>query len=155
MKWDNLLGLPFEMGVRDCFALSRDFFQQNFGFEFEDYARPNNWDADRLNLIEACYTQEGFEKISDWKAKDLRPADVLCMAIGSSAPNHFAVCVGDNMMIHHLENRLSSEEVYRDFWRNMTCFILRHPDVPDLRPVYPDKDIGEILRERLNFSTGV
>jgi cell wall-associated NlpC family hydrolase len=152
MIWDNLVGIPFNMGSDDCFELGRKFYKQNFGLEIASYARPKDWDADKLNLIEACFEREGFEKITHWKAKDLRPGDALCMAIGTAAPNHFSVYVGDNHMIHHLVDRMSSDEPYRDFWRNVTCFVLRHPSVPDLRPVLPEKDLGEILRERLNFA---
>lgn len=153
MKWDNLIGIPFIMGRNDCFQLGRRFFAQNFEMQIADYARPNDWDADKLNLIEACFDREGFEKITHWKAEDLRPGDVLCMAIGTSAPNHFAVFVGDNTIVHHLYGRLSGDEPYRDFWRTLTCFVLRHPSIPDLRPTLPDKDLGELLRERLNFHT--
>ena len=153
MRWDNLIGVAFLMGQNDCFSMTRNFFDQNFDMCFADYARPIDWDADNLNLIEACFGNEGFEKITHWTAADLRPADVMCMAVGSTNPNHFATFVGDNMMIHHLAYRLSSEEPYRDFWRTATCFVLRHPAIPDLRPVYPDIDLGEILRARLDFAS--
>ena len=149
---DNLVGIPFCMGTDDCFGLSRKYFKQNFDLDILDYARPHDWDADKLNLIEQCHEHAGFEKITLWKAKDLRPGDVLAMAIGSSNPNHFAIYVGDNLIIHHLSNRLSNEEMYRDFWQSVTCYLLRHPSIPDLRPVYPDIDITELLRARLDFA---
>src|SRR3546814_13788378 len=84
--------------------------------------------------------------ITTWRAKDLRPGDVLCMAIGEGNPNHMALYVGEGEILHHLTNRLSTREPYRDFWRTLTCYVLRHPDVPDLRPVYPDTTIAELLR---------
>lgn len=152
MKWDNLLGRQFLVGVDDCFSMGREFFKQNFDIQIADYARPQNWDSDNLDLISRAFANEGFEKITSWRVEDLRPADVLCLSVSSSAPNHFAIYVGDNQMIHHLAGRLSTEEPYRDFWRSYTSFLLRHPVVPDLRPVYPDQDLGEILRERLNFA---
>lgn len=152
MRWDNLIGLPFLMGKRDCFALSRNFFKQNFDLDIIDYARPQDWEADNLNLIELCYEHAGFEKLTNFKFKDLRPGDVLCMSIGSSNPNHFAIYVGDNTMIHHLSGRFSTDEPFRDFWRNVTSFVLRHPAVPDLRPVYPDVNITDLIRDRLDFA---
>jgi cell wall-associated NlpC family hydrolase len=152
LQWDNLIGLRFLLGRQDCFQLGRTFYKQNFDIEIANYARPQNWDPEKLDLIGACFDREGFEKITHWRAEDLRPGDALCMSVGSSAPNHFSIYVGDNTMVHHLAGRLSGDEPYRDFWRSYTSYILRHPSVPDLRPVYPDKDIGEILRERLDFA---
>jgi hypothetical protein len=43
---------------------------------------------------------------------------------------------------------MSAAETYRDFWRNSTCFVLRHTAVPDLRPVYPNADLRNLLRDR-------
>lgn len=151
VKYEHLVGRDFLWGVRDCFQLVRDFFAENFGMAITNYARPTNWRSDELDLMRACYEREGFEMILNWKAKDLRPGDVLCMAIGESTGNHFAVFVGDNTICHHLYGRLSTAEPMRDFWRNSVCYALRHPDVPDLRPVLVDIDIGSILSARYNI----
>lgn len=149
LKYDHLLGKRFTgVGQQDCYAMVRDFFKENFQIELENYARPNDWNADDLNLIEMIYEKTGFEKITNWKPKDLRPGDVLVMAINERNPNHLATYVGDSEIIHHLYGRFSSKEELRDFWFNSTCFLLRHPDVPDLRPIYPDVDILDIIRAR-------
>jgi cell wall-associated NlpC family hydrolase len=149
LKYHQLTGRAFTgIGNDDCFALSIQFFKDNFGIEITDYPRPNDWESDELNLIELLYEREGFDKITDWKAKDLRPGDVLCMAVGERNPNHLAIFVGNNTIVHHLYGRLSRTDDLRDFWLHQTCFILRHPDVPDLRPVYPDVDIMDLLRAR-------
>lgn len=139
------------MGVRDCLDLFRDFYFDNFGIVITNYARPSNWSSEADSLIRQMYEREGFEMISDWKLKDLRPADVLCMAIGESEPNHMAVYVGDNKVVHHLWGRLSSVDPFRDFFLSSTCFVLRHHDVPDLRPAKPDTTLGSILRDRYNL----
>ncbi|MGN6820271.1 MAG: NlpC/P60 family protein [Sphingomonas sp.] len=148
LEYDNLIGRPFHWGVNDCFALGREFFKQNFNIDIRNYARPSDWDADRLDLIRLLHEKEGFEMITDFKAKDLRPGDVLCVCIGASNPNHFAIYIGDGMLVHHLYGRLSSKDPYDDFWRNHSAFLLRHPDVPDLRPVYPDVDIRTLVDAR-------
>jgi cell wall-associated NlpC family hydrolase len=148
LQYDDLLGIPMTFGTDDCFSLGRKFFKLNFGIEITNYARPSDWSSDKLDLIRLFHEREGFQMITDWKVKDLRPADVFCMAIGDTNPNHFAVYVGEGDMVHHLYGRLSSKETYRDFWRNSTCFILRHPDVPDLRPIYPDVDMRSLIDAR-------
>ncbi len=131
-----------------AYRLFRQFYIDNFDITITNYARPTNWSSDQIDLMRLCYEREGFDMITDWKPKDLRPGDVLCMAIGERNANHFAVYLGDDELIHHLYGRLSSKETFRDFYRNTTCFVLRHPDVPDLRPVYPDVDIASLIRAR-------
>lgn len=148
LKYEHLIGLPFIWGTSDCLSLFRAFYRENFGIEITNYARPSDWSSDQLDLMKLCYEREGFEMISDWRPKELRPGDVLCMAVGERNANHFAIYLGDDNIIHHLYGRASSMEVFRDFWRNNICFILRHPDVPDLRPVYPDVDLVSLLNAR-------
>lgn len=148
IEYEHLVGRSFLWGVRDCYALLCDFYLDNFGIELTNYARPTNWRADTLEMIRRVYERDGFFMLAEWKAADLRPGDILCLTIGESEPNHMAVYVGDNTLVHHLHGRLSSAEPYRDFFRNSTSFVLRHPDVPDLRPVLPETDIRSILRGR-------
>lgn len=151
MVYQPFVGRSFLYGVRDCLEMFRDIFRESFGILITNYARPSDWRADNRDLIRKVYENEGFQMITDWSFKDLRPGDVLCMAIGESTPNHMAVYIGNNEIAHHLWGRLSSVDPYRDFYRNSTCFVLRHPDVPDLRPVLPETDIRSLLRERYNL----
>lgn len=153
LRYDHLVGRGFLPGVRDCFGIGRDLYRDNFGIEVTNYARPHDWSSDSVDLVRALHEEEGFQMITDWKVNDLRPADVLATAIGESNPNHLAYYVGDNTILHHVYGQLSKAEPYRDFWRSATCFILRHPDVPDLRPVRKNTDIGGLLRDRYRVET--
>lgn len=148
VKYEHLMGRPYVPCEHDCYELGVDFFDDNFGIKLTPYARPKDWRSDNHDLIRELYEREGFQMITDWKADDLRPADVLVVAIGQSNPNHFAIYVGDNTIIHHLSGRFSNEEPYRDFWRNSTCFLLRHPAIPDLRPELPSTTIADLLNAR-------
>lgn len=153
MNYDNLIGRPFKWGTTDCMSLVLDFYKQNFGIEIRNYARPTNWDPDKLDLMRLLPQREGFTTLTEYAPADLRPGDVLCVATGSSAPAHFAVYLGDNKLLHHRWGQFSNEEPFREFWRRAVCFVLRHPDVPDLRPVYPDITIEELLRARNTLPT--
>lgn len=154
LQYEELLDKPFIWGAQDCLTLFRKFYKTNFGIEITNYARPHDWSSDNLDLMRLCYEREGFDMITDWKAKDLRPGDVLCISIGEQNPNHFAIYLGENEILHHVYGRRSKKEPLHGFWRNHTGFLLRHPDVPDLRPVYPDVDIASILRARNAPPTG-
>jgi cell wall-associated NlpC family hydrolase len=148
LKYEHLIDRPFVWGYSDCLSLFRDFYEQNFGISITNYARPTNWSSDKIDLMRLCYEREGFEMITEWKLKDLRPGDVLCMAIGEQNANHFAIYLGNDQLVHHLYGRTSTLETLRGFYRNAICFILRHPDVPDLTPVYPDVDIRSLISAR-------
>lgn len=148
MNYEHLTGLMPNLGVQDCFTMVRAVYAENFGISITDYARPKDWDSDELDLIGLLYAREGFEKIVDWKPQSLQPGDLLALAIGARNPNHFAVFVGDNHILHHPSGRLSVVEPFREFWSKLTCFVLRHPDVPDTRPILPSTTIEELLRAR-------
>lgn len=149
LEYEDLIGKPFTgIGRDDCFATVRAFYSHNFGIEIANYARPSDWKANDLDLLRSCYVNEGFNMITDWKVQDLRPADLLAVMLGEANPNHLAIYLGEGEMLHHLYGKFSRVDPMGGYWRNHTSFILRHPDVPDLRPIYPDTDIGTILRER-------
>lgn len=149
LKYEHLEMIPFTgIGNDDCFELQRRFFKDNFDIELPNYARPNDWKSDQLDLLRILPEKCGFETITEWKLKDLRPGDVMAIAINEANPNHLVVYLGDDKILHHLYGRFSNSEVYRDFWRDRTSFLLRHKDVPDLRPVYPDVDIKALLDAR-------
>lgn len=148
IEYSHLIGRPFELGRFDCFTIVRDFYRDNFGIEICNYARPKDWSSDKVDIMGLAHEREGFSKVENWTIRDLRPGDLLCIAIGTSAPNHFAVYVGDNKIIHHLSNSLSTDETLRDFYRMTTCYVLRHKDVPDLRPSLPTTSIQELIDAR-------
>lgn len=148
MKYENLLGKPWKVNETDCFTMVIDFFKQNFGIVIPNFARPADWDADKLDLIRKLYPVAGFELMLNWD--DLRPGDVFATSFASSNPNHFIIYVGDNKIIHHRYGMNSTEESYRPALKMVSNFMLRHPDVPDLRPVYPDVNIEDLIRARFN-----
>lgn len=155
IKADHLQGIDFTgIGKRDCLELVRDFFRDNFDIRIKAYARPHDWNSDELDLIRMLHEDGNFEMITDWKIKDLHPADVLAIAIGEANPNHLAINLGDGNILHHLAGRKSRIEPLHGFWRNHTAYILRSRDVPDLRPVLPTVDYMELLRARNAITTG-
>lgn len=148
LTYEHLLGRNYEVGVVHCWKLVRDFYSDNFQIDLGDYVIPKDWDADRLNLIEEIYQREGFFKVEDWSLKTLRPGDLLCIAVQSQNANHFVINLGNNQLLHHPLMQLSRVEPMRDFWRKQACYVLRHPLVPDLTPVYPDVTIKELADAR-------
>lgn len=128
IKYDHLLGLPFEHGTRDCYELVRDFYRDNFSIHLKDYARPDLWWDQGLNLYMDHFREEGFQEI-DCHPRGYQIGDGFLMAIHSPVANHAAVYVGDGFLIHHFYRRLSEKCLYSGVWRNRTVAVLRHKDI--------------------------
>lgn len=148
LTYEHLLGRDYVPGSVHCYALVREFYRDNFGIEMNDYPFPHDWDADTLDLIGMVYEREGFFKVEDWTPKTLQPGDLMCVAVGTSNANHFVIYLGGNQLLHHPLSQKSRVEPMRDFWRKQTCFVLRHPAVPNLTPELPDVDIMDLINDR-------
>lgn len=149
LKFDHLEGRRFtEIGDHDCYALAIDFYYDNFGIKLTNYARPADWSSTKTDLIRNLYERDGFEMISNWKLKDLRPADALAITIAERNPNHIGIYLGNDEMLHHLYRKLSRRDPFSGVWHHHTAFILRHKDVPDLRPPVVTQDLAEFISAR-------
>lgn len=148
LTYEHLLGRDYVPGSVHCYALVRDFFRDNFGLELREYPFPHDWDSNKLDLIGKIHEREGFSKVEEWTLRDLRPGDVLCVAVHSSIPNHFVIVLDGNQLLHHPLMQKSRVEPMRDFWRRQTCYVLRHPSVPDLRPEATTVDIMDLINAR-------
>ena len=169
LRYKHLIGKQFSMGKNDCYSILCDVFRDNLGIDFPNYARPNDWWLqENLNFYVDRYKKEGFFLLEEPNLEDLRPFDVMLVAIPDPrdlkrvVSNHCAIYLGDGMVLHHRMGTLSSVIPYRGVIRNLTTHIVRHKDVPDLRPnkltkidmmehILPHKK--ELLMGALNEST--
>jgi cell wall-associated NlpC family hydrolase len=62
--------------------------------------------------------------------EELRHGDAVLMNISGKVSNHCAVYLGDNLILHHINKRLSSRDVYGGYWLKNTTQALRHKDMP-------------------------
>lgn len=120
-----LKGRSFLWGVHDCYTLVRDYYKTVLDIEFPE-AEPYEqkfWDNGRNYYIER-YVQFGFDKVSD--LCDVRLHDVLLIQLQAKIPNHAAIYIGKNLILHHVVRQLSTETMYGGYWRENTNFVLRH-----------------------------
>lgn len=118
-----LVGREWSHGVLDCYAIIRDWYQLERGITLPDFDRHDEWWLRGENLYMENFASAGFTEV---KQDRPQPGDVILMRIFSPVPNHGAVYLGDNQIIHHVQNRLSCREPYSIFWRNRTTHLLRH-----------------------------
>ncbi len=123
-----LVGRQWAHGVLDCYSLLRDWYAQERSIELLDFARLDEWWLRGDNLYVENFTRAGFApvEVDGGEGKDLQEGDVLLMQIASPVPNHAAIYLGDGLILHHLQGRLSSRDVYGGYWHKVTTHVLRH-----------------------------
>lgn len=115
------VGRKFVHGITDCYAIWRDFYKREFGIEMQNYHRDSEWWLKSQNLYLDNYKDAGFREVND-----LQYGDIILMRVASQVPNHCAVYVGNNSIIHHIMGKLSSKDIYGGYWQKITAMILRH-----------------------------
>jgi len=119
-----LIGREFVHGVVDCYSLVQDYYKQELRIEISDFVRPDDWWKKGGNLY-----LDNFEKAGFVKTEKLEKHVGILMQVASPVPNHAAIYLGDNIILHHLQNRLSCREVYGGYWQKNTWAILKHAGV--------------------------
>jgi proteasome lid subunit RPN8/RPN11 len=123
-----LVGREFHFGTLDCYTLIQDYYQRELGIRLPDFERTDGfWDRGE-NLYVDNFKEAGFHEVS---INDMQPHDVVVMQIRADLPNHGAIYIGDDLMLHHLYGRLSSRDVYGGYWKEATRLVLRYKDFKD------------------------
>lgn len=124
-----LEGRTYAFGVFDCWTLCRDYLKREFGVNMDLCAHlhvPNWWDGDK-DILSDNFESQGLVKMPH--GTEPKKGDLFFMKIGAKMPDHCAVYVGDNLILHHQTNRLSSKAIYGGMYRKCTVHHLRHRDL--------------------------
>lgn len=116
-----LIGRQFHHGVLDCYTLIRDWYRIERGITLPDFERTDDWWHEGKNLYLENFSKAGFVV-----ADTPQHGDVLLMQIGSPVPNHGAIWLEGDMIMHHLHGRLSSRDVWGGYFRKNTVKVLRY-----------------------------
>lgn len=117
-----LVGRQWSHGVLDCYSLVRDWYAEH-GIEIPNFQRSDDWWNRGENLYLDNYERAGFRLVTDGS---LQFGDGIIMQVQSPVPNHAAVFIGDDTIIHHFHRRLSTREMYSGIWRQTTTHIVRY-----------------------------
>lgn len=118
-----LVGRRFVHGILDCYALLKDYYKEILNIDLPEYFRQDDWWHKGQTLYRDNYKEAGF---FDIKLEEVQPHDCFIICNGSTEPNHVAIYLGDEKILHHVQGRLSSVDVFGGFWLQNTWKVIRH-----------------------------
>tara|TARA_R100000458_G_scaffold58453_1_gene66532 strand:+ start:1609 stop:2328 length:720 start_codon:yes stop_codon:yes gene_type:complete len=119
------VGRQWAHGIIDCYTLWKDWYKGELNIEMSEYNRQDYWWNKGENLYIDNFKNEGMREV---RIEDIQYGDIILMNIESPVPNHAAIYLGENLILHHVHNRLSSRDVYKwgGYYHKMTAKVLRH-----------------------------
>ncbi|WP_288496900.1 C40 family peptidase [uncultured Erwinia sp.] len=125
----ELVGRQWVLGYADCWTLIMDYYRQEHGITLNNWSVDYEWWHDgKESRYDDNWEAEGFVQVDP---AEMRPGDMIMMRVQSPVTNHAAIYVGDNLMLHHNSESLSTRVPYGDYWRNRTVRIVRRRELMD------------------------
>lgn len=115
---------PYVHGVHDCYSIARDWYNREWHLGLPDFERDHEWWLKGGDLYNDHFAECGFVQINDDMPIEI--GDAFLIQMHSPTPNHAAIYVGDGCILHHVQGRLSSKDVYGGMWQRHTVARLRH-----------------------------
>ena len=111
LKEEPLTGRTYNFGENDCYSLVREYYRRELNIVLPSIEFEDNWWDKGLNYFVDLVEPFGFVEV-DTPQK----GDVILFQIYGTVPNHCGIYLGEDVMLHHAENRLSCRESLYPFW---------------------------------------
>lgn len=127
-----LVGRIHCWGTLDCWTIVYDWYKRERGITLMNVPRVKDFWKDGSDILGSNYKSAGFRDIDEDEM--LEVGDVILMQTGDSmVPNHVALYIGDDQILHHAEGRLSSRDVYGGWFKKHTVKVVRYAGDPPER----------------------
>ena len=117
------VGREFSHGIVDCYSLVRDFYKREFKLQLNDYNRRDQWWEKGENMYLDNFAKEGFKETT---LEQIAYGDLFLMQLESPVPNHAGIYLDNGIVLHHVQGRLSSRDVYGGYYQKVTAKVLKH-----------------------------
>jgi proteasome lid subunit RPN8/RPN11 len=120
----DYLKRPYITGIFDCYGLVRDYYRREYGIHLTNHQRINLETGEvAYDKFLKYYEDEGFVRVMD---DSYQVGDVMLMQLMDKQPNHVAIYIGNNLIMHHNLDRLSKVDIWGGYWQKFTVARLRH-----------------------------
>ncbi len=118
-------GRIYAFGVFDCWTLCRDYLGREFGISLNlhEKFRIPNWSEGDVDILGDNFAGEGLVRLAN--GEEPQKGDIFFMQYGKM-PDHCAVYIGDDQILHHHKDRLSCRAVFGGMYKKHVTHHLRH-----------------------------
>ena len=119
------VGRPYVFGIFDCWMLCRDYLKREFDIELNANAHLHipSWYLGDQDILGKNFHNESLVRLAPGEVP--QRGDIFFMQYGKM-PDHCAVYVGENRILHHQIDRLSSHAAYGGMYQKHMTHHLRH-----------------------------
>ena len=129
-KYKHILNYPrYELGVYDCYTVIKDVLNSAYGVIIPNYARPENFDMDPLDLFTRIAKEDFFIERPTLDVKQFEAGDILSFKVKADRVNHVGVYLGNNLFLHQVHNSLPREDNISLSWLRRLAAVHYHQDV--------------------------
>lgn len=139
--YKDIMNRPHILGVYDCYTVIRDVLNNAYGILIPNYARPEGFYSDELDLFSKIAAEDYWEHLPHITPNDFQAGDVLSMKIQHHNVNHVAIYLGNNLFLHQLHDRRPQEENLSPAWLRKIYKVSRHKDIDYVKPKYNVLDL--------------
>jgi len=122
LEVQDLIERPFVYGIYDCYSLVKDFYSVRLNIKLPPVFSDYEWWENGESLFDDLFQEFGFTPID--KNDDYVEGDIFMWAMRSNVVNHIGVYMGNELILHHLNGRLSGPCDVK-VWGKSAKYVLR------------------------------